>query len=258
MKKLKNVFVALLLAATVTLPVSATSETHLPRVVDEADLLNSEEEAMLEDELNDISEDLEFDVVVVTVDSLEGQSAEAYADDYYDYNGYGYGEDYDGALLLISMEYRDWHISTCGYGIKALHDNNLRRMEDKILPYLSEGDYYRAFNTFGTMCEQYVTEARTTSGAAKGINPFTLFLGCLVFGAVFACIPLWSMKKQMKTVNARYEASDYILRDRIMITRSRDAFLYRNVTRQKKPEPNTSTTHRSSSGRSHGGRGGKF
>ena len=258
MKNLKTILIALLLAVTVVLPVSASSESHPPRVVDEADLLTSEEEAMLEDELNDISEDLEFDVVVVTVDSLDGQSAEAYADDYYDYNGYGYGEDYDGALLLISMEYRDWHISTCGYGIKALSDSRLMDIEDEIIPFLSVGEYYGAFSTFGMMCEQYVKEARTTSGVVNAINPFTLFLGSLVLGAILACIPLMSMRMQMKSVNARYEASDYILRDRTMITRSRDAFLYRNVTRQKKPESNSSTTHKSSSGRSHGGRGGKF
>ena len=41
-----------------------------------------------------------------------GKTAEAYADDYYDYNGYGYGENDDGLLLLVSMGEREWAITT--------------------------------------------------------------------------------------------------------------------------------------------------
>ena len=68
MKKLGIILAALLLCGTSMLPVSATSETHLTHVVDEADLLSLDEESRLENELDEMSERLEFDVVVVTVD----------------------------------------------------------------------------------------------------------------------------------------------------------------------------------------------
>ena len=92
------------------------------RVVDMADLLSDSEESSLLFKLDEISERQQFDVVVVTVGSLDGKTPTAYADDFYDYNGYGFGAEYDGVLLLVSMEERDWRISTCGYGITALTD----------------------------------------------------------------------------------------------------------------------------------------
>ena len=57
------------------------------------------------------------DVIVVTVASLDGKTAESYADDYFDFNGYGLGQDRDGILLLLSMEDRDWAISTHGFAL---------------------------------------------------------------------------------------------------------------------------------------------
>lgn len=62
---------------------------QLPRLVDRADLLSELEEEELEARLDEISERQQADVVVVTVNSLDGKSAQDYADDFYDYNGYG-------------------------------------------------------------------------------------------------------------------------------------------------------------------------
>ena len=93
-----------------------------PRLTDDADLLTSSEEKQLLAKLDEISERQEMDVVVVTTDSLEGKTAEAYADDFFDYNGFGYGPMGSGVLLLVSMEDRDWAISTSGDGIEAFTD----------------------------------------------------------------------------------------------------------------------------------------
>ena len=67
-------------------------ERQKPLLVDEAGLLTEEESSELLNKLEDISQRYENEVGIVTVNSLEGKTAEAYADDYYDYNGYGYGE----------------------------------------------------------------------------------------------------------------------------------------------------------------------
>ena len=85
-------------------------ERQKPLLVDEAGLLTEEESSALLNKLEDISRRYENEVGIVTVNSLEGKTAEAYADDYYDYNGYGYGENDDGLLLLISMGEREWAI----------------------------------------------------------------------------------------------------------------------------------------------------
>ena len=77
------------------------------RLVDDADLLDSDEYSSIKDKLDEISERQSFDVVIVTVDSTDGKSPRNFADDYYDENGYGQGSDCDGILLLISMEGRE-------------------------------------------------------------------------------------------------------------------------------------------------------
>ena len=122
-KKIGTIFFALLLSVLMTVQAQALSD--LQRFVDEAGLLTGSEGSDLLDQLNEISERQQVDVVVVTVDSLEGASATEYADDFYDLNGYGFGDEGDGILLLISMEERDWAISTSGFGITAFTDAGL-------------------------------------------------------------------------------------------------------------------------------------
>ena len=123
--------------------VSAFAAQKAPRVVDGADILTDAEEAELVATLDEISERQKNDIVVVTTYSLDGKSPMAYADDFYDYNGYGFGENYDGILLLISMEQRDFWISTCGFGITAFTDAGIDYISEEIIYYLSDDDKKR-------------------------------------------------------------------------------------------------------------------
>ena len=75
-------------------------------VMDEADLLTDSEEEALSEMLEEISLKQGNDIVVVTVYSLGGKSAESFADDYFDYNGYGQGTAKSGvpcALLCLFL-----------------------------------------------------------------------------------------------------------------------------------------------------------
>ncbi|MCM1257700.1 MAG: TPM domain-containing protein [Roseburia sp.] len=241
------------------------------RLVDGADLLSASEEAELSDLLNEISERQQVDIVVVTADSLEGESPRDYADDFYDYNDYGFGEEKDGILFLISMEERDWYISTAGYGITAVTDAGLDYMSEEFLPYLSDGEYARAFQIFARQCDDYITQAR--EGTPYDIDnvpdePFSPLgtLGiALAAGFVTALIVTGVMRHGLHSVRSQSSADDYVKRDSLRLTKDYELFLYRNVTRRERPKQNTSsgrsggsTTHVSSSGRSHGGGGGKF
>ena len=125
---LVTIFFVLLLSVNFMLPVFAADD--IPRLVDEADLLSDDEEMALTGQLNEISERQQVDIVVVTVNSLEGAGTMEFADDFYDYNGYGFGEERDGILFLISMEERDWYISTTGYGITAVTDAGREYVSD--------------------------------------------------------------------------------------------------------------------------------
>lgn len=101
-KQLFGALLALLLCVTMALPAFAASD--MPRLADNAGLLTDSEQSQLLNKLDEISDRQQVDVVVVTTDSLKGKTPEAYADDFYDDNGYG--ADCDGVLLLVSIQKR--------------------------------------------------------------------------------------------------------------------------------------------------------
>ena len=239
------------------------------RVVDMAELLSDSEKTALLSKLDEISERQKLDIVVLTVNTLDGKTPRDYADDFYDYNGYGFGENKDGILLLVSMEDRDWWISTTGYGITALTDAGIEYISEKFLSDLSDGDYAQAFTTYAELCDQFITQAKTGESYDTGNMPKEPFnvawniLVAFVIGLVVAVIVTSIMKKQLKTVQLKSEANNYVKANSMILTENRDLFLYNQVSRRARPKETDnssggSSTHTSSSGTSHGGGGGKF
>ncbi len=274
-KKWIPVFFAVLLSVMVVIPVSAAGD--LPRVCDYADVLSDSEEAELFNKLDEISERQRLDVVVVTVESLEGESVVDYADDFYDYNGYGFGEGRDGILFLLSTGEREWNITTRGYAITVFTDAGIDYMTEWIVMDLKDGAYAAAFTTFADYCDRYVTQAATgmpydiDNLPSEPFPYFTLLIICFAIAFVIALIVTAIMKGQLKSVGNRWEADEYVKSGSMKLTKKDDLFLYRHVERREKPKENTSgssgssgsstggsTTHVSSSGATHGGKSGKF
>lgn len=281
-KRLAGMLAALLLAVVVpvisALPAAAADD--LPRLVDMADLLSDSEESDLSGLLDEISERQQVDIVVVTAESMEGETAEVYADDFFDYNGYGYGDERDGILFLISMEERDWHITTRGYGITAVTDEGRKYIAEEFQFDLSEGEYASAFTTFANLCDDFITQAK--NGQPYDIDnmpedPVTYFAGnfimSYVIAFVIALIATGLMRLQLKSVFGQSAANDYMKQGSMQLTKKNDLFLYKKVDRRKKEQENRpaapvtqsapraaggSKTHVSSSGARHGGGGGKF
>ena len=260
-KSIASILIALLLCAISIMPAFAEVE----RMVDNADLLTSDEKSAISDKLDHISAEHACDIVIVTVDSLDGKTATEYADDYFDYNGYGYGSDYDGILFLISMEYRDYAISTCGYGITAFTDAGQSYIIDRIKSSLSDDEFYDAFDEFADLCDDYLTQADKEEPYDTNNLPATYFklswlLIAVVIGLIIALIVVLVMRGRLKTVYAHDSADNYERQGSMNLRNQRDLFLYRTVSKTEKPK-NTgggSSTHTSSSGRTHGGSGGKF
>ena len=252
-------FSVLLLCMSMTIPALAAGD----RLVDEADLLSVSEEETLEMQLDEISDRHQLDVVVVTMDDLNGYSATAVADDYYDYNGYRP----DGILLLVSMTEREWAISTTGYGITAFTDAGLGYLEDQFLDALSDGEYFDAFDTFAEVCDEMILQAKTgeaydVGNMPKGPFPFLRNAAIsLAIGLIIALIVTGIWRGQLKSVRPQAYASEYVIPGSMHLTNQQDMFLYRNVTRriiETDSDSGGSSTHISSSGTTHGGSSGKF
>lgn len=99
---MKKRILLLLLCFSLLLPVTVHAAN--PKVIDDADLLTNQETDLLESSAQSLADTYQMDVVILTVDSLGGKTSEAYADDYFDYNGYGIGDDFSGILLLVSID----------------------------------------------------------------------------------------------------------------------------------------------------------
>lgn len=258
MKRIHTLFLCILMLISLTFSVSA-AEPY--RVVDLAGLLAEEEISELADTLADIRDTWDMDVVIVTINDLQGSDATTYADDYYDYNGYGE----DGILLLVSIDDRQWAISTCGYGQYVFTDAGIDYMAEQFLPDLSAGNYADAFRIFAELCEEYLEQAFVDAPYDVGDfsdNSFRLgkrLLICFGVGLLIALVAVGIMYGQLKSVRSR-TASHYVRSEGLKLTASRDLFLYAHVDRRKRETSNSggSSTHRSSSGRSHGGRSGGF
>lgn len=241
-------------------------ESRSSRLVDDAGLLSENERSVLLARLDEISERQQFDIAIVTTNTLGGKSPMEYADDFYDYHGYGMGENRDGVLLLVSMESRDWWVSTTGYGITAITDAGREYMSEQFLPDLSDGNYAAAFDTFASLCDEFVTQSKTeqpydTSSLPK--EPFSLLWipGALLIGLVLGLIVTGVMRSQLKSVRSQAAASDYVKAGSMHVTQQQDLFLYRTVNRTERPKDHDSggsATHTSSSGETHGGGGGSF
>lgn len=257
----KRVLIFLITAAVfLSIAIPAFASTENIRLVDNADLLYSAEFTDILTELNEVSQRQQVDIIIVTTDFIGSKTPEAYADDYFDYNVYGYGNNRDGILLLISMEDRDWHISTSGYGITAITDDAVEHIGDKMESDLSSGNYAKAFHTYIQLCDEMITSARNGHPYRAPFNfLFALFIS-LAIGFVIALIVTAVMMGQLKTIRSQYGATDYVVDGSMNVSEARDMFLYRSVSRRPKPQNNGSSsgTHRSSSGRTHGGGGGKF
>ena len=262
MKRLR--FIAVCLAALMLLAtgITAVAQSDPPRCVDDDGLLTSRQETEIAELLEALEEkyDYEYTFVIVTATSLDGESAEAYADDYFDYNDYGE----DGVLLLICLESRDVHIATTGRGIKALSDREIDAILDVVAPMLSDEEYADAMRAYIDELDTYIAQENNTGssgGSSSSVFSGSNVMIVLIVGLGIALIVVLSMKAKLKSVRPQTMARAYSAN--FALTRERDTFMHSRITKTAKPQNNSSggggsSTHRSSSGRSHGGGGRKF
>ncbi len=231
-------------------------------------ILPSDEAEQLNEKLDEISHDQNFDVTAVLVDSLNGESAEAYADDLYDGCDFGYGDARDGVLLLVSLEDHDWHISTSGYGITVFTDAGIQYIGEQIRSELADGEYLEAFENYIELCDGFISQAEKGEAYDADQMPrkplSVIWLGIsFAVGLGGALLVVAVNKSQLKSVRMQWEARNYVRPGSMNVTNCSDFFLYRTVTRTEKPKPESSgeggsSTHTSASGSTHGGGGGKF
>lgn len=248
MKRLFSLLCVVLLCMALAIQVSAA---QLPRLVDGADLLSEYQEAELLEELDRVSQELQADVVIITLESCEGNSADAVIEAIYDGYDYGFGSDRDGVMLLISMAERDYRITCKGIADQAISWSDLERIGEDVAGYLSDGDYVRGFEVFIERCAYEINGERNGFPFRFGRN----LVVSVVIGFVAAFIATGVMRAKLKSVRSRAGAREYTRPGSMQLTRSSDLFLYRTTDRRRKPQSDSSGS-RGGGGRKTGG--GKF
>ena len=236
-----------------TIGASAIPSQRLkPLLVDDAGLLSENEKADLLKKLEGYSAELECDFVIVTVPTFNGKDRMDYADDFYDYNGYGQGEKRDGILFLLGMAERQWWISTTGEAMK-LSEEKLQNCVDKYSSDLTDGNYAAAFSGIMDNLYKAMDSVRHPTVETKWI-----FID-LAIGFVIAFIIMKAVTANLKSVKSRVDANEYVVPGSLALDQSYDRFLYSNVARTEKASSSSGNgSHTSSSGTSHGGTGGSF
>lgn len=283
MKKRRFTFLVCLMLLLSLAATAFAQESTLPQVIDGAGLLDSMQEQSLEEAAKALRDRYQMDVVILTLKSLDRKTPQEYADDFYDYYGYGIGEKKSGVLFLLSMEERDWYISTCGDAIYALTDYGIQQVGSAAVEYLSRGDYYSAFVVYLNALETYMKAYQNGSpidgyanysgsyyhGDRENVvyydQPYTPNLMISIgVGLLIATITLLCMRGAMNTKRAQRSASEYMVRGSYNLRTQRDIFLYSRVSKTRRETDSGghggggSSIHHSSGGHSHGGGGGKF
>lgn len=258
------VFLLTFISSFSVLFTSVYAEAKVPRLVDNADVLTDSEEKSLLAKLNEISERQQIDVIIVTTYNAEYNTITQFADDY---NGSNFGDDGDGILLAMDFGKRDWAISTKGKAIRAFTEAGQKYMTDIFIPYISDGDIYKGFDTFADLCDKFIKQYKTGSAYDVGNLPkernMVFLIGASVIPALLLALAVcYGMTSQLKTVRRQYAADSYELRNSFYVNTAQDFFLYKRLSRTRRESSSSlgggSSTHRSSSGGTYGGSSGKF
>lgn len=271
MKKLLTLLLSLLLVSVFTNKCYANEI----KVIDEPDYLTTEEEIEITNLCNEFISKTNMDCIVYIAYQFD-KDVQSLADDYFDYNGYGIGEDYDGLIFCVDYGTREYTISTCGSNtINTFTDYAQEEyMYSYIGSYLSDGDLVNACKTFVKQAyyvysnydyfhnsdNNYNDYQATPMTTSQRIRISIIFggIGSLIVSLVYLLIK----KGQLKTTRKKYEAHQYLKDTDMNYLRNGEIYLFTNTHRRKIERDNDnhhsshSSTHFSSSGRSHGGTGG--
>ena len=122
-----------------------------PRVVDLADIFSDEDEAQMEQRLAEIRKELDRDIVVYTDVTSYGFGEAVWSADFYDFNGYGCGDDYEGACLFICMDPNDrgWWVCCTGPDTRNLYSElYANQIDDELYGYMAAGEYAEGVKTW--------------------------------------------------------------------------------------------------------------
>jgi uncharacterized protein len=268
----------------------AQNRKNARRLFDGAGLMTSEEAGALEERIAQCRKKTGMDVAVVTAYNDGSHTAREYADDFYDQNGLGTGRKASGVLFLIYMDSPgsyggESYVSTTGNMIRILTDRRIEQIQDDVAYSLRNLDYAGAAAEFLKDVEYYVDRGiqrgqynyDTETGEIsiyRSIRWYEGMFALLVSAGVAGSVCLGVKRRYSMEQTERERANSllaYRADTKFAFGDSGDNLIRKFITSVPIPRPTQnhspggsgqssgrSSTHRSSSGRSHGGGGRRF
>lgn len=251
----------LLLSLCLVMPILADTNIDLNSIVienedeisgdvyDGAGLLTDDEISSLSDKLAKIEDQYQCDVAVLTLNDINGYDIEDYTDAIFFRLGYGYGSNKDCVMLTISVADRDWRLLAYGFGAIAVsNEYGYDYITNRVVPKISDGDYYDAFNTFADLTEAFLKEAREGTPYSDEHPAKLTFLShalpyLMSFGIAFivAAIVCSIQIAAMKTAGKKHRAAEYMEPGSFHLTKKRDYYLYTTTHRVKREKQESSS-----------------
>ena len=299
MKKIKGIMICLLICTflvmgSMTVWADQTGAVSgQPRVFDQAGLFSETEIIQLEEKIAQCRKSTKMDVVIVSAYADGERSAEEYADDYYDYGGFGVGKKASGVLLLYYMDGPgqpggECYISTAGTMINMLTDERIESILDDVYGDLGNRDFAGATEHFLEDVKAYVKEGvesgqytynRDTGEIVRyhSIRLYEVAIAMVIAGILAGSVCLdikkrYAMKQSSREVSNSLQAyrADCafhfsVAGDKMVNKYVRSVPIPRNTSsgsggrgHSGSSSAGRSTIHTSSSGSSHGGGGRRF
>lgn len=299
MKKIKGIMICLLICTFLVMGSMAVwadqtgAVSGQPRVFDQAGLFSETEIIQLEEKIAQCRKSTKMDVVIVSAYADGERSAEEYADDYYDYGGFGVGKKASGVLLLYYMDGPgqpggECYISTAGTMINMLTDERIESILDDVYGDLGNRDFAGATEHFLEDVKAYVKEGvesgqytydRDTGEIVRyhSIRLYEVAIAMVIAGisAGSVCLDIkkrYAMKQSSREVSNSLQAyrADCafhfsVAGDKMVNKYVRSVPIPRNTSsgsggrgHSGSSSAGRSTIHTSSSGSSHGGGGRRF
>lgn len=242
------------------------------KIYDFADLFTDNEEERLYGEVKSFIEKYNMDMVIVTIDDNNKSTSQDWADDFYDYNEFGIGDNHDGILFLIDMDKRKMWISTTGHAILVYSDIRIDNILDDTYEQISKKEYYMCSMVFISDAGKYAKKGVASSNKNYRIDsngeyvkyePFPIF-PLIFISAIVTLIFMLIARARHKTVAKATKASQYLVKNSLNLSARDDRFINTHTSRTYSPQSSGggggggSSTHHSSSGGCHGGGGRSF
>lgn len=228
------------------------------KIYDFADLFTEEEEQKLYQKISQYIDSYQLDLALVTISQNNKSSPREYADDFYDYNNFGFNNTKDGLLFLIDMDNREIYMTTTGAAINMYNDYRINKALEQVYQYMTNQNYYQGVLQYIQIIGDYAKSGLPGKQDQKNLT--TTICYSIIISLIITIIIMVILINKNKLVRKKTTAREYLNKDSVSMKNIGEILVSTNTVRHaiNHSSSSGSSTHSGSSGRSHGGGGHGF